>query len=107
MECQALRVTVTIGICHYLTIYAIRVLKLDGGARQFLEQNVSMVCAKCQKLQKSTELATPGVKRRNELYYGSPASSANGGEKNKSSATLGATGIGKVRSFYSLESSED
>ena len=57
-----------------------------------------MVCAKCQKLQKNTELATPGVKRKNELYYGSPASSTNGGgEKGKTSATLGSNGVGKVR----------
>lgn len=32
-----------------------------------------MVCAKCQKTIKQTELATPGVKRRSEMYYGSPA----------------------------------
>ncbi|MCJ1465509.1 hypothetical protein MMC07_004127 [Pseudocyphellaria aurata] len=56
-----------------------------------------MVCAKCQKLQKKTELATPGVKRRNEMYYGSPASSTTGAsDTSKTSATLGATGIGKV-----------
>ena len=47
-----------------------------------------MVCAKCQKTIKQTELATPAVKRKNEMYYGSPA-----GDKNK--ATLGG-GIGKV-----------
>jgi len=32
-----------------------------------------MVCAKCQKTIKQTELATPGVKRKNDMYYGSPA----------------------------------
>ena len=48
-----------------------------------------MVCAKRQKTIKQTELATPGVKRKNEMYYGSPA-----GDKNK--ATLGG-GISKVR----------
>jgi hypothetical protein len=48
-----------------------------------------MVCAKCQKTIKQTELATPGVKRKNEMYYGSPTA-----DKNK--ATLGG-GIGKVR----------
>ena len=47
-----------------------------------------MVCAKCQKTIKQTELATPAVKRKNEMYYGSPA-----GDKNK--ATLGG-GISKV-----------
>lgn len=51
-----------------------------------------MVCAKCQKSQKKTELATPGVKRKNDLYLGSPASN----DKNKSSATSSASGIGKV-----------
>lgn len=53
-----------------------------------------MVCSKCQKKLKSTELATPGVKRKNEMYYGSPSSTLGGGDKGK--ATLGATGIGKV-----------
>jgi hypothetical protein len=48
-----------------------------------------MVCAKCQKTIKQTELATPAVKRKNEMYYGSPA-----GDKNK--ATLSG-GISKVR----------
>lgn len=47
-----------------------------------------MVCAKCQKTIKQTELATPAVKRKNEMYYGSPA-----GDKNR--ATIGG-GIGKV-----------
>lgn len=57
-----------------------------------------MVCAKCQKLQKKTELATPGVKRKNEMYYGSSASSTvKSSDKSKSSATLGMTGIGKVK----------
>jgi hypothetical protein len=50
-----------------------------------------MVCAKCQKTVKQTELATPGVKRKNEMYYGSPA-----GDKHK--ATLSG-GISKV-GFY-------
>ncbi|OJJ88428.1 cysteine-rich PDZ-binding protein [Aspergillus glaucus CBS 516.65] len=48
-----------------------------------------MVCSKCQKKLKSTELATPGVKRKNEMYYGSPATS--GGSK----STLGSTGVSK------------
>ena len=56
-----------------------------------------MVCAKCQKVQKKTELATPAVKRKNDMYYGSPASSAaSGSGKIKTSATLGNTSIGKV-----------
>lgn len=55
-----------------------------------------MVCAKCQKISKKTELATPAVKRKNDMYYGSPASSAaSGSGKSKTSATLGNTGIGK------------
>ena len=56
-----------------------------------------MVCAKCQKLQK-TVLATPGVKRKNEMYYGAPAGSKAGDkDKSKSSTTTGSSGIGKVR----------
>ena len=51
-----------------------------------------MVCTKCQRLQKKTELATPGVKRRSDLYFGSPASNDN----SKSSATSNNSGIGKV-----------
>lgn len=50
-----------------------------------------MVCAKCQRLHK-TELATPSVKRKNDLYLGSPASY----DKSKSSATSHSYGIGKV-----------
>ena len=52
-----------------------------------------MVCAKCQKLQKKTELVTPGVKRKSDLYYGSPASSTAG---SRVSITFGSAGIGKV-----------
>ena len=56
-----------------------------------------MVCAKCQRLTKSTELATPSVKRKNELYYGSPATaSSKAADKSKTSATLGNNGVGKV-----------
>ena len=51
-----------------------------------------MVCAKCQKSQKKTELATPGVKRKNDPYFGSPASK----DKTKSSATSSASSLGKV-----------
>lgn len=50
-----------------------------------------MVCAKCQRLHK-TELATPSVKRKNDLYLGSPASY----DKSKSSATSHSYSIGKV-----------
>jgi len=58
-----------------------------------------MVCAKCQKLSKSTTLATPGVKKRSEIYFGSSASSSTSknGDKTKTSATTGNNGIGKVR----------
>lgn len=51
-----------------------------------------MVCTKCQRLQKKTELATPGVKRKSDLYFGSSASNDN----SKSSATSTFSGIGKV-----------
>ncbi len=51
-----------------------------------------MVCTRCQKLQKKTELATPSVKRKSDIYYGSSTT----GDKTKSSATAGPTGIGKV-----------
>ncbi|CAF9938682.1 MAG: hypothetical protein HETSPECPRED_001153 [Heterodermia speciosa] len=53
-----------------------------------------MVCSKCQKLQKTT-LATPGVKRKNDMYYGSPT--VGGSNKSKTSATQGSTGIGKSK----------
>ncbi|KZF21528.1 cript family protein [Xylona heveae TC161] len=55
-----------------------------------------MVCSKCQKLQK-TELATPGVKRKSEMYYGSPATSSASSRDKSSSATLGSNGIGKSK----------
>ena len=55
-----------------------------------------MVCAKCQKLQKTT-LATPGVKHKHEMYYGAPAGPKAGDkDKSKPSATMGFAGIGKV-----------
>jgi hypothetical protein len=62
-----------------------------------------MVCSKCQKKLKATELATPGVKRKNDMYYGSPSSTLGGGA-DKGKATLGATGIGKVcyKAFRSI-----
>ncbi|TVY38353.1 hypothetical protein LOCC1_G006177 [Lachnellula occidentalis] len=56
-----------------------------------------MVCGKCQKLSKSTVLATPGVKKKNDMYYGSPAgSSSKSGDKTKS-ATIGNNGVGKSK----------
>lgn len=58
-----------------------------------------MVCSKCQKAQKKTELATPGVKRKNDMYYGSPTMGLN--DKKTKSATLGETGIGKVSRAFS------
>ncbi|RAL14818.1 cysteine-rich PDZ-binding protein [Aspergillus homomorphus CBS 101889] len=68
-----------------------------------------MVCAKCQKKLKQTELATPGVKRKSEMYYGSPSTSLGGGGSSSSTTsgagsgsssskpTLGNTGIGKSK----------
>ncbi|KAJ5200608.1 PDZ-binding protein CRIPT [Penicillium cf. griseofulvum] len=56
-----------------------------------------MVCSKCQKKLKATELATPGVKNKNDMYYGSPSSKLGGADKGKAKATLGATGIGKSK----------
>ncbi|OJJ97222.1 hypothetical protein ASPACDRAFT_80706 [Aspergillus aculeatus ATCC 16872] len=58
-----------------------------------------MVCAKCQKKLKQTELATPGVKRKSEMYYGSPSTSgsASSSHTDKSKPTLGNTGIGKSK----------
>lgn len=61
-----------------------------------------MVCSKCQRKLKSTELATPGVKRKSEMYYGSPSTSVGGGASSssgpgsKAKPTLGNTGVGKV-----------
>ncbi|ELQ39039.1 cript family protein [Pyricularia oryzae Y34] len=54
-----------------------------------------MVCGKCQKLSKGTSLATPSVKKKSEMYYGSPASSS----ASKSSATLGQTGVSKGHKY--------
>ncbi len=50
-----------------------------------------MVCAKCQRLLKATELATPGVKRKSEIYYGSNS----GVDKGKSGGA--SSGVAKVR----------
>ncbi|KAL2851590.1 PDZ-binding protein [Aspergillus pseudoustus] len=66
-----------------------------------------MVCSKCQKKLKQTELATPGVKRKSEMYYGSPSTTLGGGGSGaggagtatatagKAKPTLGGTGISK------------
>ncbi|KAJ9296501.1 hypothetical protein DTO271G3_5199 [Paecilomyces variotii] len=54
-----------------------------------------MVCGKCQKKLQKTELATPGVKRKNDIYYGSPSTTLGGGGDAKSKPTLGNTGISK------------
>ena len=55
-----------------------------------------MVCSKCQKLNKTT-LVTPGVKKKSDMYYGSAAASSSSSSGDKKSATLGQTGISKVR----------
>ena len=43
-----------------------------------------MVCTKCQRLAAPTTLATPGVKRRSEIYHGSPASGSGIGNSSSS-----------------------
>ena len=64
-----------------------------------------MVCSKCAKFVTGTALATPGVKKKSEMYYGSSASSSAGGSgSTKKPATLGQTGIGKVCDEQSLKS---
>ena len=55
-----------------------------------------MVCAKCQKTMKKTELATPRVKRKNEMYLGS-VTADKGKSSSSSSATVGSAGIGKSK----------
>lgn len=55
-----------------------------------------MVCAKCQSKLKKTTLATPDVKKKNEMYLGSGTSAA-GTAKGK--ATLGNTGISKSKAL--------
>lgn len=57
-----------------------------------------MVCVKCAAKSNPTSLATPYVKRKSELYYGSSASSsASSKDKSTKSATVGNTGIGKSK----------
>lgn len=63
-----------------------------------------MVCSKCAKKLKSTQLATPDVKRRSEMYYGSSSTNTGSNDKTKGKATLGSTGIGKVCSLFHLHS---
>ena len=55
-----------------------------------------VLCSKCSKVAKTTSLATPGVKKKNEMYLGSPAGSSKSTDKSKTSSTLGNNGIGKV-----------
>lgn len=61
-----------------------------------------MVCSKCQKKVAKTELVTPAVKNKSEMYYGSHLGSSaggggtRGGDSKKSSVTLGNTGVSKV-----------
>lgn len=55
-----------------------------------------MVCAKCQKTLKKTELATPGVKRKNELCLSSPTVDKSM-SKSSSSIAAGSAGIGKSK----------
>ncbi|EFY90208.1 hypothetical protein J3458_007241 [Metarhizium acridum] len=54
-----------------------------------------MVCTKCQKLSKTT-LATPDVKKKSEMYYGSPAASSSKPSGSKST-TLGQSGVVKSK----------
>jgi len=61
-----------------------------------------MVCAKCQKLVKQTKLATPGVKKKSDMYYGSSAGSSSVSTRStgggaKSGATLGVNGVSKSK----------
>ncbi|EDN92946.1 hypothetical protein SS1G_08811 [Sclerotinia sclerotiorum 1980 UF-70] len=57
-----------------------------------------MVCAKCQKKSSgTTSLATPEVKKKNDMYFGSPAGSSSSKAGTKTSATLGNNGIGKSK----------
>ncbi|KAH6610419.1 hypothetical protein Trco_000439 [Trichoderma cornu-damae] len=53
-----------------------------------------MVCGKCLKLTKSTKLATPEVKKKSEMYHGSPATTKASGSQ---SATLGNAGVSKSK----------
>ena len=69
---------------------------------QTITTTADMVCGKCQRLSKATMLATPGVKKKSEIYFGSSTSSSSSksGDKTKASATLGNNGIGKVGCLF-------
>lgn len=69
----------------------------ERNQRTSFELSTSMVCAKCQKLS-TTKLVTPEVKKKSEIYYGSPASSSSSKGTGTKSATLGNAGVTKVRS---------
>lgn len=57
---------------------------------------MAKIC-KCDKIKGSgTTLATPGVKKKNEMYLGSSASTSTSKASSKTSATMGHNGIGKV-----------
>lgn len=68
----------------------------------FSSDKEKMVCSKCQKKVAKTELVTPAVKKKSEMYYGSHLGSSaggggtRGGDSKKLSATLGNTGVSKV-----------
>ncbi|KAI9785113.1 MAG: hypothetical protein M1816_000524 [Peltula sp. TS41687] len=55
-----------------------------------------MVCSKCQKVLKATELATPNVKRKSEMYYGSTSTSTSTSTSN-STSTSKPNGISKSK----------
>ncbi|EFX04412.1 cript family protein [Grosmannia clavigera kw1407] len=88
---QRIRADVS-GICHLASdISATRYSRIR--TRTSVLNN--MVCSRCAKLVTGTTLATPGVKKRSELYHGSLGSSSSAGAKKAS--TLGQTGIGKSK----------
>ncbi|SZF06101.1 unnamed protein product [Blumeria hordei] len=60
-----------------------------------------MVCSKCQKFTNSTILATPGIKKKSEIYFGSSGGS-NGDYKARPSSIQGHNGIGKARRHSKL-----
>ncbi|EAS28219.3 cript family protein [Coccidioides immitis RS] len=58
-----------------------------------------MVCSRCQKKLQKTELATPAVKRKNDMFYGSTLSTlgggGGGGDSKRPSGTSGYAGVTK------------
>ena len=88
---------------HISTLHLSSTIKTPKVCSPLLSKHhtVKMVCAKCQKKEKTT-LITPGVKKKSEMYYGSPAaasassSSSGSAAGTKKSATLGNTGVVKV-----------